>query len=390
MRILSALILMLFLSISAQSQGIDFFKGSWEEALAESKRTGKLIFVDAYTTWCGPCKKMTRNIFPMKEVGDFYNANFINTKFDMEKGEGRKIRSKYKVNAFPTFLFVDGSGKLQYTSKGAKPAPVFIKVGKTALSKADFSVDYAEKYEEGDRDPILLYNYAMALKKSRKPSLKVANEYLRTQDNLNTEKNLLFIYELATESDSRIFKLLTENRAAIEKAQGKTAVNQRIEAACNATVEKAIEFSSPDLLSEAKANMSAHYPEKAEAFNYTSDMSYFKGTGDGASYLKVCDKYLKKTGKNNAALHNKIAGELLKDFGTDLKVMQKAEGYAKKAAQFGGLSDYHFTHAMILLKNGKKDQALIAAQKAKSLGDEEKSKNVNKISAFIKKLEAEL
>jgi len=381
---------MLALSVTANSQGIDFFKGTWEEALAESKRTGKLIFVDAYTTWCGPCKKMTRNIFPMKNVGDFYNANFVNTKFDMEKGEGRKIRSKYKVNAFPTFLFVDGSGKLQYTTKGAKPADAFIKVGQTALKKADFSVDYAEKYEEGDRDPELLYKYAMSLKKSRKPSLKIANEYLRTQDNLKSEKNLSFIYELTTESDSRIFKLLIENRTAIEKVEGKTAVKEKIEAACNQTVAKAIEFKSADLLNEAKENMRAHVPDKAEAFNYTSDMAYYKGTGDSASYLKVCDKYLKKTGKNNAALHNKIATELFKDFRNDPKALLKAEGYAKKAAQFGGLSEYNYTYALILYQNEKKDQALSVAQTAKKLGEEENSKILGKINAFIKKVEAEL
>jgi len=381
---------MLFCSTVGFSQGIEFFKGTWEEALAESKRTGKLVFVDAYTTWCGPCKKMTRNIFPLEKVGDFYNANFINTKFDMEKGEGRKIRSKYRVSAFPTFLFVDGNGKLQYTTKGAKPADAFIKVGKTALKKADFSVDYAEKYEEGDRDPKLLHDYAKSLAKSRKPSLKIANEYLRTQDDLTSEKNLSFIYELTSESDSRIFKLLTENRAAIEKIHGKTAVNEKIEGACTKTVEKAVEFSSMELLTEAKANMSAHYPSKATAFNYTSDMMYYKGVGDGANYLKVCDKYLKKTGKNNAALHNKMANELFKGFKEDPKVMLKAEGYAKKAAQFGGLSDYHYTHALILFQNGKKSQALTAAQSAKSLGEEENSKILGKINAFIKRIEGEL
>lgn len=381
---------MLSFSLAANSQGIDFFKGTWEEALAESKRTGKLIFVDAYTTWCGPCKKMTRNIFPQKAVGDFYNANFVNTKFDMEKGEGRKLRAKYKVNAFPTFLFVDGSGKLQYTTKGAKPADAFIKIGETALKKADFSVDYAEKYEEGDRDPKLLYNYAKALVKSRKPSLKVANEYLRTQDDLTTEKNLSFIYHVTTESDSRIFKLLTENRTAIEKIEGKTAVSDKIEAACKKTVEKAIEFNAPDLLAEAKDNMTKHAPAKAVAFNYTSDMMYFKGMKDGANYLKVCDKYLKKTGKNNAKLHHNIAQEVFKGFQDDPKALLKAEGYAKKAAQFGGLSEYHYTHALILFKNGKKDQALTAAQTAKSLGEEENTKILGKINAFIKRIEAEL
>ena len=74
---------------SAQvEEGIKFFEGTWEEALTLAKKEHKIIFVDAYTTWCGPCKQMAKDVFTQKEVGDFYNKSFINVKLDMEKGEG--------------------------------------------------------------------------------------------------------------------------------------------------------------------------------------------------------------------------------------------------------------------------------------------------------------
>jgi thiol:disulfide interchange protein len=44
--------------------------------------------MDAYASWCGPCKKMDKMVFTQAEVGEVYNSTFINTKFDMEKGEG--------------------------------------------------------------------------------------------------------------------------------------------------------------------------------------------------------------------------------------------------------------------------------------------------------------
>ena len=64
------------LSIGAQD-GIEFFKGTWEEALAEAKAQDKIIFMDAYAVWCGPCKRMAATVFTDKKVGKFYNENFI-------------------------------------------------------------------------------------------------------------------------------------------------------------------------------------------------------------------------------------------------------------------------------------------------------------------------
>jgi thiol:disulfide interchange protein len=81
-----AFFLSMAISINAQDVGIRFMDATWEQVMAEAKKQEKLIFVDAYTTWCGPCKVMAQNVFTQKEVGDFYNRYFVNYKLDMEKG----------------------------------------------------------------------------------------------------------------------------------------------------------------------------------------------------------------------------------------------------------------------------------------------------------------
>lgn len=102
-----------------------------------AKKENKLVFVDNYTSWCGPCKKMVSEIFPLKEVGDFYNANFICYKLDCEKGDGVEVAKTYQIMSFPTYLYVDGNGKLFYRSGAYMPAEKFIEEGKIAL--AEFS-----------------------------------------------------------------------------------------------------------------------------------------------------------------------------------------------------------------------------------------------------------
>ena len=83
---LRILVMLMVLFVSQGfSQGIEFFHGSWEEALEEAKKQEKVIFIDAFATWCGPCKRMAREVFPNEKVGEFYNRHFINMKLDMEK-----------------------------------------------------------------------------------------------------------------------------------------------------------------------------------------------------------------------------------------------------------------------------------------------------------------
>lgn len=109
-----------------QQEGINFATISFEQAIQKAKQTQQLIFVDAYTTWCGPCKMMANNIFVLKEVGDIFNKKFINLKIDMEKGEGKALAKKYNVTAYPTFLLINPNGTLEHKAIGAMDKDKFI------------------------------------------------------------------------------------------------------------------------------------------------------------------------------------------------------------------------------------------------------------------------
>ena len=101
---------MLFVG-TAFSQGIDFEHISLEEALEQAKAQDKLVFIDFYTEWCGPCKRLAAGPFKEQANGDFFNQHFISLKLDAEK-EGRKAASRYQVRSYPTLLFVNGDGEI--------------------------------------------------------------------------------------------------------------------------------------------------------------------------------------------------------------------------------------------------------------------------------------
>lgn len=92
------------------TEGIHFTGASFEKAKEEAKKQNKLLFIDCYTTWCGPCKMLAKKVFPLPEVGAVFNQHFISLKIDMEKGEGTTLAKQWKIDAYPTMLILDAEG----------------------------------------------------------------------------------------------------------------------------------------------------------------------------------------------------------------------------------------------------------------------------------------
>lgn len=381
---LRILIVMLVLAASQSfAQGIEFFHGSWEEALEEAQKQEKAIFVDAYAVWCGPCKRMAKEVFPNEKVGEFFNRHFINMKLDMEQGEGLTFRKTYPVSAFPTLFFINGNGEVIQQVRGAQDVDGFLKLGEKALSLADNSAEYASEYEKGNRSPELVFKYTRALNKAGKPSLRVANEYLASQEDLNTEFNLRYILEAATEADSKIFSLMIEKRKAIEALAGKEAVEQQVYSACQATARKAIEFQHEGLLGEAIDKMKRHYPEKAEAFELSAQMDFYRNAGDVKNYTKASKKYANKVAAGNPDELNKLSDEIVQNFSKDENAMKHAEELAKEAAEKSGQYLHFLNYAQLLQLNGKPGPARQAADKALELARSESPAAVMMVERFI-------
>lgn len=180
-------------AVSAQT---DFRTLSFKEALKVAQQEKKMVFIDFYTDWCGPCKMMARDVFPQKQVGDFFNAKFVCLKLDAEK-EGKELAHTYKVNAYPTFLVIDTDGKVQAEMKGAMGADEFINKLEGLLNPEYAPERLTALYAGGNRTPEVVDRYAMYLLEhgQEKEGMKVVDDYFASlADNarLKTENAFLF------------------------------------------------------------------------------------------------------------------------------------------------------------------------------------------------------
>ncbi len=110
-------------------EGIQFFTGTWQQALDKAKKENKVIFLDAFASWCGPCKMMKHKTFTDKGVADFYNKNFVNVAIDMEKGEGPALAEKYGVDSYPSLIYIKADGKAMGKVVGYHKPKYFLGIG---------------------------------------------------------------------------------------------------------------------------------------------------------------------------------------------------------------------------------------------------------------------
>lgn len=101
-----------FYSLKASAQEIKFSQQSYKQVLAKAKASHKQVFVDAYATWCAPCKELRKTTFRDAKAAAYFNQHFINFSVDVEKGEGVKLAKTWQVEGLPTLLIVDENGKV--------------------------------------------------------------------------------------------------------------------------------------------------------------------------------------------------------------------------------------------------------------------------------------
>ena len=77
---------------------------------------------------------MEDDVFSDPAIASFMNDNFINYKVDAEKENGPLLSLVYEVQAYPTLVFVDYSGKVLVKKVGAAYQTELMSLAREALA----------------------------------------------------------------------------------------------------------------------------------------------------------------------------------------------------------------------------------------------------------------
>lgn len=250
------------LNATAQNREIQFKEADWNSQLISAKKENKIIFFDAYTSWCGPCKVMAKDVFTKDSVADMFNQTFLNVKYDMEKGEGPALKEKYEVKAYPTYLFINGDGEIVHKIVGSMSASEFIAESAKALNPESTSFGLAKKFNAGDHSEATSVAYMDALDKayeSDKMGIAAKAYFDGLQLHSLTEKKVWdLVVKYLNNPSSQAFSYLYANQPELEKRYGADKVNMYFQHTFMMSVY-AIKraYESKTDLKEAKENMEA-------------------------------------------------------------------------------------------------------------------------------------
>ncbi|MGV3465701.1 MAG: thioredoxin family protein [Heyndrickxia sp.] len=313
--------LLLFIN-QVHAQRIDFIE-KFELDNIIQKSDKPLILIDFYTTWCGPCKRMDREVFTDSSIIKQVNSNCISLKVNAEEGQGISLAKKYNVTSYPTYLFLNNQGVLVYRTVGYMSSYDFSQQIANAIIESKESITVLELdslFKQKSHDLLFLKDYL-----SRRTKLKLDNsdlldhyiQLLPREERIRTETLQLLI-----DNGNRINKslqvgigleTLIDNKQKLQSLKNAYPIEYYIENARKKTLGKAIEFKSDSLL-----NLVLKYTDKKNIFDNISTvkLKYFSGLNNKTKFYKEADSFIKNqlskyTLKKMAALDSIVLLELI-------------------------------------------------------------------------------
>jgi len=426
MRKLLFLIMLTPLPLVAQNKGIQFEKGAnLEKIKTKARSENKYIFLDCFATWCGPCKQMDKDVFSNDTVGNFFNEKFVSVKIQMDKTEKdneevqswRKdadiIAKQYRIQAYPTYIFLSPNGLIVHKETGFKPPIDFISVAETAIAPGkayddpyqiydQLLADYKKGKKDYSKMPYMVRT-AILLADTETANV-IAKDYsnyvvgLRDKE-LYSQENIEFFTSVIS-SKSKFFNLFFPDGSKIDAALNKKGYAQNIvdKVILNEEVEPFIKMrtggmqmmgAKPKAVPEPEWNNLYKIIKKKFDINY-AERNILEAKiiwNEGQQNLRYTKYFIEKwekygldtTDSQTDLRLNQVAWDIFNKV-NDKEQIESAinwmQGVVKRSerkniAWNAATTD---TYASLLYKAGKKDKAIQIEERAVSIAETSKYK----------------
>ncbi|WP_343670105.1 thioredoxin family protein [Chitinophaga sp.] len=395
--------------VMAQNKGVYFQEGNWNEILTLAREQNKGVFIDCYTTWCGPCKMMDSQVYSDSLVGNYMNSQYISIKLQMDSTTSDDILiesryemvkdfiKKYDIKAFPTLLFFSSNGEMVHRGVGFMNCLNFMHLAEEAQ---DPTKQYYRRIEEFKANKIEIKDLPDLANLAKKfgdddLSIQIGTRYkinhldhLTDKELLNSKKDIEFLlsnYNLISTKD-RFFKYCYYHPKLVDSAKlglinwFLAAIIDKEEVSSKLWNNKKAVTLSPDwntLYSNIKNKYNKVF---ADLILPPEKLYFYQKVGNWNEYANLVDQAMLANPPVNVAFDLNNRAWLMFSECNDSDALLRALDWSNKVIEITGDSyprvyDYYDTRANLLYKLGKKNEAILNEQKAIDLSKDNKHSN---------------
>lgn len=387
---------------TATTENIDKTQVTWnpsiDDALAQAKASGKLLFVECYSPTCPVCQSM-EPFFKKTEVATKYNSSFINYKLDVGNAEQVKFLNDRNIYlpSFPQFLFFDGDGKIVHQAEVTPDIKTMVTAAETALIPDKRAANYKARYDKGDRTLDLLVQLAAYARLTKDTTLAItaADEVFKIypKDQLNSETSWKLTKKCVTDMENGFAVHWFNNvatAAAFEKKDGHAGNENNI---LGGIIQSSLYSQRGQNYGTAKLNLVKKYMSISGAGQYIENVTWefdikaLIREGKPEQALAIGERMAAKFGANGQSLV--YVARVFNDFYPNKNYAPKATAWLNKAKgllkEDKFLAEYYFESAKLSQKSGDLAKAKADAQQARNLASKAQI-DLSKFSALIDKL----
>ncbi|MBC9934969.1 thioredoxin fold domain-containing protein [Chitinophaga qingshengii] len=363
------------LATMAQEQGIHFEHAlSWKEVKAKAKKEGKFIFMDCFTTWCGPCKMMSREIFPLQVVGEFFNDKFVSVKVQMDKtpqddeavkswyADAAAIAKEYSVMAYPTFLYFSPEGKLVHLVVGGDSATGFIAASAKALKpETQYYTRMETTVKQAGNQPDTLKRLAEEALEvyDGRYSVLFAGRYLKAVPDVFAPEVVRFMDKFTRSSKDPGFAIFRKNPEKINQVMGSHFAENRVQQIImGEEIYKDMRGGIPPDVKAVTARLQKKYPDLAPMLVQRFQLSEYLRNKAYDQFEKNVQAYVKKYNKQLSPSELNGYARSIGRFGTDTAMLRTALAWSESASKENATPDAATVQAVLWYKLGDAAKAV--------------------------------
>lgn len=380
-----------------KKDGVSFFTGSMEKIIGNNNFIYLPVFVYVYAGYKPDCRRMQNNVFDKKEVGEFFNKNFLNVKINLHSVDGFKLYNDYSLKNFPAYLFLNRFGEVIDQSYGYIEATEFLKFGKQALYKFQSQdnthfiqvsqpiegdevsnnfdqqfkslIEYNILYENGYTEKDFLYNYAYLLKKFNQPNQHIADQYVSQllHSEFSMSKNIQFIFDFSDNTQTNAFQVLLKNYNYYIKFLDEERINLRIKESVKMSVILAAMNRNVKEMEQALSYLKLVNFRDSEEYKFCMRATFYEKTGNWREFSTLVLDYFKNPNSIDPQLLDMFSRKFAVNSINELK-LEKALIWSKGLVnEYPTNYKYRETYAALLYRLNKTTKALKEAETAKLL-----------------------